>query len=81
MSHLKISINESTHDRLVKLAEASGESIQTVLDKAVDNYRRHIFLTQANQEFAALKANKLVWEEEVAERQAWDVTITDGVNH
>lgn len=80
MSDIKISINESTHDQLLKLAEASGETIQAVLDKAVDNYRRHIFLTQANQGFVALKANKLLWEEEITERQAWDVAIADGVD-
>lgn len=37
MSHLNISINELTYGNLVKLAEASGETIQAVLEKAVDN--------------------------------------------
>lgn len=45
MSYLAVSINESTYNNLVKLAEASGETIQIVLEKAVDNYYRHIFLT------------------------------------
>jgi hypothetical protein len=80
MSDLRVSINESTHHNLVKLAEASGETIQVILEKAVDNYYRHTFLTKANQGFAALKANKSLWEEEIAERQAWDVTIADGVD-
>jgi hypothetical protein len=58
---------------------STGETIQTVLDKAIENYPRYIFLLQANEAFAALRQNEALWQEELAERQAWDRTIADGV--
>lgn len=79
MSELKISISETTHKTLLKLAETSGETLQTILDKAIENYRRSVFLTQANQAFAALRQNDTSWQEELAERQAWEQTLTDGM--
>ena len=79
MPELTVSISETAHETLLKLAETSGETIQTVLDKAIENYRRYVFLVQANQAFAALRQNKALWQEELAERQAWDQTMADGV--
>lgn len=53
--------------------------MQTVLDKAIENYRRHIFLVQANQAFVVLRQNRELWQEELAERGLWDQTMADGV--
>ncbi|MBH8577629.1 hypothetical protein I8752_32630 [Nostocaceae cyanobacterium CENA369] len=79
MTELKVNISETAHETLLKIAETSGETIQTVLDKAIENYRRYIFLLQANEAFAALRQNEPLWQEELAERQAWERTIADGV--
>ena len=79
MPELTVSINETTHETLLKLAETSGETIQTVLDKAIESYRRYVFLVQANQAFVALRQNEALWQEELAERRDWDQTMADGV--
>jgi hypothetical protein len=79
MSELTIDISETTHKTLLQLAQSSGDDLVTIMDRAVENYRRHIFLVQADQAFATLKKNEELWQEEIAERQAWDVTIADGV--
>lgn len=79
MPDLTISLSETAHKTLIKLAETSGETMQTVLDKAIENYRRYIFLIQANQAFAALRENEELWQEELAERSLWDQTVADGV--
>jgi uncharacterized protein with PIN domain len=79
MPELTVSISQTTHETLLKLAQTSGETIQTVLDRAIENYRRHVFLVQANQAFAALRQNEALWQEEQAERQVWDQTMADGV--
>jgi predicted transcriptional regulator len=79
MAKLTIDISEATHETLQKLAESSGESIQTILDRAIENYRRYIFLVQANQAFTAMKQNDALWQEEIVERQAWDCTVADGI--
>ncbi len=79
MPELTVTLSNTTHQTLIKLAETSGETMQTVLDKAIENYRRYVFLIQANQAFAALRQNEELWHEERAERGLWDQTIADGV--
>jgi hypothetical protein len=79
MSELTIDISETTHKTLLHLAQSSGDDLVTIMDRAVENYRRYIFLAQADRAFAALRQNEELWQEEIAERQAWDVTIADGV--
>lgn len=80
MPELTVTLSNAAHQTLIKLVETSGETMQTVLDKAIENYRRHIFLMQANQAFAALRQNEELWHEELAERELWDQTIADGVS-
>jgi hypothetical protein len=79
MSELTIDISETTHKTLVQLAQSSGDDFVTIMDRAVENYRRYVFLVQADLAFATLRQNEELWQDEIAERQAWDVTITDGV--
>jgi hypothetical protein len=50
-----------------------------VLDKAIEDYRRYLFLVQANKAFEALRQDEDLWQEELAERQLWDQTLADGV--
>ena len=49
-----------------------------VLEKAIERYRRQKFLEEANASYAALKANRKKWKEEIAERGLWDRTNADG---
>ncbi|MBJ7898814.1 MAG: toxin-antitoxin system protein [Cyanobacteria bacterium RI_101] len=79
MSELKISISETAHKTLLALVDSSGDTFQTVLDKAVENYRRYVFLVQVNEAFAALRKNETLWQEEISERQTWEQTLADGV--
>jgi len=79
MPESTVTLSNAAHATLIKLAEISGETMQTVLDKAIENYRRYVFLVQANQAFAALRQNEELWQEELAERGLWDQTMADGV--
>jgi hypothetical protein len=79
MSELTIDISETTHKTLLQLAQTSGDDLVTIMDRAVENYRRYVFLVQADRAFTTLKQNEELWQDEVAERQAWDLTIADGV--
>ena len=63
----------------IVLAAKSGESIQIILEKAIENYQRQLFLEEANQAFAALRNDPEAWQAEMAERSAWDVTLGDGL--
>ena len=70
-------ISPTAHSTLRRLAALRGESMQAVLDEAIEQYRRKCFLDQANAAFAALRKNKRAWRDELAERGAWDTTLAD----
>jgi hypothetical protein len=48
-----------------------------ILEKAIERYRRQKFLEEVNASYAALKANRKEWREEIAERELWDRTYVD----
>jgi len=52
--------------------------MQTVLDKAIEQYRRDTFFRELNESYLRLQADPDAWKEELAERQAWDTTLMDG---
>lgn len=72
-----VRINEGTHKALRDLAESERISLQTVVERAIENYRRQRFLEAANRQYAALRTNAGAWAEEQAERDLWDETIAD----
>lgn len=80
MSDVAITINKNTHEVLLNLSKQSGDNLQTLLDKAVEQYRRQLFLLQANQAFAALRKDELLWQDELNERQEWEQTLSDGID-
>ena len=65
---------------MLQLANSSGNTIQEILDKAIENYRRQLFLTQANESFLTLRNNETLWQEEIAEREVWDQALADGID-
>jgi hypothetical protein len=74
-----VEIGAEAYRHLLELSETAGEPVQTILVQAIDEYRRQVFLQQLNQDFAALRNDPELWQEELAERQAWDVTLLDGL--
>ncbi len=79
MSSLTVRITETSHRMLQELAEQSGESMQSVLDKALEQYRRQRFLEAANADYAALRRDPEAWKEELEERKLWDQALSDGL--
>jgi hypothetical protein len=67
------------HTILQRIAKQSGESMQSSLAKAIELYRRQIFLQKANMAFNALRKDSKTWQEELKEREEWDVTLLDGI--
>lgn len=70
-------VSQPARSVLRRLAEESGESMQAILDKAVEMYRRHHFLEDSNRAFEVLRANPAAWKTEEADREAWDVALAD----
>ncbi len=75
-----VRISSRTHALLRQLAQEAGESMQAILDQAVERYRREKFLRAANADFAALKRNSKAWKEELRERRVWEQTLADGLD-
>lgn len=81
MTTTTIRVSTQTRETLHELAEASGVSMQKVLDKALETYRRQQLLEQANSAYAALRDDKVAWAEIERERREWDATLGDGLEN
>jgi predicted transcriptional regulator len=79
MSATTVRISDSTHRTLRDLAKREKAPMQTVLDRAIENYRRERILDIVNQTFAGLRSDQAAWNAEMQERDEWDVTTTDGI--
>ncbi len=81
MAGTQVRVSNSTHQTLRSLSVEVGESMQTIIERAVEQYRRQRFLEGLNQDFKALKEDTQSWQEELEERQLWDKTSLDGVEN
>ena len=72
-----ITIGESAGNILHEISQQEKISIQTVLEKAIENYRRQYVLTQTNKAYAKLRKNPKAWAEEIKERKNWENTLSD----
>ena len=80
MSTPTVRISAASHQMLKEVAEATGQTMMDVLDKALDAYRRKLFFEQLNVGYAELRANPEAWAEHLAERKLWDATLMDGLD-
>ena len=74
-----VRLSPRAHALLRQIAEEERQSMQAVLDKAIERYRRERFLHAANADFAALKRDPKAWREELWERELWEHTLADGL--
>jgi hypothetical protein len=74
----QVRISDRASKTLRVIAEASGRSMQSVLDEALEAYRRQMLLEAANEGFAKLRSNPEAWREETEERRSWEATLLDG---
>jgi hypothetical protein len=75
----QLRVNESTHATIRNLAQEFGESMQSIVEKAIERYKRELFLESLNEDFKHLRENEEAWNEELDERRLWENTLTDGV--
>lgn len=74
-----VRVTQEVKKVLEGLARESHETMQEVLAKAVETYRRQRLLQRANEAYAALSARPERWAEEEEERRAWEATLSDGL--
>ncbi len=75
----RVRLSPRAHALLRQIAKEEQESIQAVLDKAIEHYRRNGFLHSANGDFAAFKSDPDAWREELRERELWERALADGL--
>jgi hypothetical protein len=80
MASTTVRVTSHTHAVLRELAAATGESMQDVLESAVEQYRRERFFADLREAYARLAADRAAWEEELAERAELDGTLADGLD-
>jgi predicted transcriptional regulator len=74
-----VRINPNSWKTLKEIADCMGETMQAVLDQAIEAYRRQWLLERANKAYVALRNDQDKWEEEVADRKEWDAALGDGL--
>lgn len=79
MSSTSIRVSVKTWEKLRELSAVTGESMQAIVDRAVEEIRRKEFWERANAAFADLRNDPDSWKLEQEERKAWDITLTDGL--
>lgn len=75
-----VRISPHSHELLRQLAKEEQQSMQAVLDRAIERYRRERFLRAANSDFETLKQDPKAWKEELRERALWEQTLSDGID-
>ncbi len=61
-------ISSKDHRVLKNLAARTGKRHHEIIHEALDNYQRDELLDAINSAFERLRANKMSWAEEIAER-------------
>ena len=77
MSTSTVRVTQSVHDVLRTLARDEGASMQAVLEKAIEDYRRQRLLKEANAAYSSLRKDPEAWSEELGERRSWEATLAD----
>lgn len=78
MSTIQVRIDEATHRSIKSLASDLGESMQGVVERAVERFRREMFLEGLNRDFDNLRRDPDEWGSELDERKLWETALMDG---
>lgn len=78
MQTATIRISESSRRALREISQRDNQTMQAVLEQAIEAYRRQTFLVGLSADFAILRENEPEWQAEKTERAAWDIALADG---
>jgi hypothetical protein len=73
-----VRIDPAAHAALAEVARAKDIPLTEALSRAVELYRRHIFLEAMTAGFAQIQSDPAAAAEEAAELALWDKTLADG---
>jgi len=75
-----VAISEASRKTLEDIALQTGESMDAVLRKAIEAYRRQAFFDRLDADYAALRSDPAAWAQFEKERGEWDTTLMDGLD-
>ena len=82
MASVTVRISARARQELRELAQQAGESMQSVLEKAIDAYRRQAFFEQLTASVHRLQEEHPdLWKQELEERRLWESTLADGLEN
>lgn len=74
-----IRINKKVYLELKNIAEDENETMQSVIEKAVEDYKTKRFFDELGKSVQKAKSNSQSWEEVLKERKEWESTLPDGL--
>ena len=74
-----VRIDEESHALLKAIKRQEEESAQAIIRKALEDYRRKLFLKKCSDAYSSFRENKKTWKEELVENETWDSTVGDGL--
>ena len=74
-----IRIPTEMHEELRGFAEDEHSTLTGVLVAALELYRRERFVARVNAGYSLLREETAAWKDHLAEREAWDSTLGDGI--
>ncbi len=77
---MMVRVSEQAHHRLRELAAQSGDSMQSVLEKAVEEYRRQRFWEDMKTAYAAIESDPEALAAEKKEFALFEGTLMDGLD-
>ncbi|MFQ5652368.1 MAG: toxin-antitoxin system protein [bacterium] len=79
MSQSAVRISDKSRKILRGIAADEGASMQAIIEKAIELYRRQRLLADVNNAYAALRQDGETWSEVEKERSEWEGTLGDGL--
>ena len=79
MASPTVRVSSQAYRILKDLAASSGEPMQAILDRALEEERRRRFFEEANASYERLRSDKEAWSGYKTEMCQWDVTLLDGL--
>jgi len=80
MTSTTVRVGGAMRDFLRELAGQTGESMQSVLERAIEEYRRRLFFEQVNAAYQRLRDDAEAWREELEERAIFEGSLADGLD-
>jgi len=80
MGSAMVRVSDQTREALREIAQSEQESMQSVLEKAVEQYRRKRLFDELDAAYAKLQEDPEAWRDLQDELKVWDATLGDGLD-